>query len=58
MTGQVLDKASEQARLAPARKTRHVWSSNPAVVLWGTPGARHPARRHPGRSSSLGSTAT
>src|SRR5882672_5032939 len=29
-------KAADRARPAPVRKPRRVWSSNPAVVLWGT----------------------
>jgi succinate dehydrogenase cytochrome b subunit len=29
-------KATDRARTAPVRKPRRVWSSNPAVVLWGT----------------------
>src|SRR6478609_9472135 len=29
-------KAADQPRPAPVRKHRRVWSSNPAVVLWGT----------------------
>src|SRR5246500_2856267 len=29
-------KAADRPRPAPARKPRRVWSSNPAVVLWGT----------------------
>jgi len=37
MATQLLDgKAADQARPAPVRKPRRVWSSNPAVVLWGT----------------------
>ena len=29
-------KAAERTKPAPVRKPRRVWSSNPAVVLWGT----------------------
>jgi len=29
-------KAANRAKPAPVRKSRRVWSSNPAVVLWGT----------------------
>jgi succinate dehydrogenase / fumarate reductase cytochrome b subunit len=29
-------KAADRAKPAPVRKPRRVWSSNPAVVLWGT----------------------
>src|ERR1700730_1741631 len=29
-------KAADRARPAPVRKPRRVWSSNPAVALWGT----------------------
>jgi succinate dehydrogenase / fumarate reductase, cytochrome b subunit len=37
MATQLLDgKAADQARPAPVRKPRRTWSSNPAVVLWGT----------------------
>ena len=37
MATQLLDgKAADRPRPAPARKPRRVWSSNPAVVLWGT----------------------
>jgi succinate dehydrogenase / fumarate reductase, cytochrome b subunit len=37
MATQLLDgKAGNRARPAPVRKPRRVWSSNPAVVLWGT----------------------
>src|SRR5258708_12578637 len=37
MATQVLDgKAADRSRSAPVRKPRRVWSSNPAVVLWGT----------------------
>ena len=37
MATQLLDgKAAERPRPAPVRKPRRVWSSNPAVVLWGT----------------------
>jgi succinate dehydrogenase / fumarate reductase, cytochrome b subunit len=37
MATQLLDgKASDRSRSAPVRKLRRVWSSNPAVVLWGT----------------------
>src|SRR5882672_1660824 len=37
MATQLLDsKAGNRARPAPVRKLRRVWSSNPAVVLWGT----------------------
>jgi succinate dehydrogenase / fumarate reductase cytochrome b subunit len=37
MATQLLDgRAAERPRSAPARKLRRVWSSNPAVVLWGT----------------------
>ena len=37
MVTQLLDgKAADRARPAPVRKPRRVWSSNPAVVLWGT----------------------
>jgi hypothetical protein len=52
MTTQLLDgKATERPMPAPVRKPRRVWSSNPAVVLWGSPGpsARRirPDRRSP-----------
>ena len=37
MATQLLDgKAADRVRPAPVRKPRRVWSSNPAVVLWGT----------------------
>ena len=37
MATQLLDgKTADRPRPAPARKLRRVWSSNPAVVLWGT----------------------
>jgi succinate dehydrogenase / fumarate reductase, cytochrome b subunit len=37
MATQLLDsKAADRPRPAPVRKVRRVWSSNPAVVLWGT----------------------
>jgi succinate dehydrogenase / fumarate reductase cytochrome b subunit len=37
MTTQLLDgKAADRPSSAPIRKPRRVWSSNPAVVLWGT----------------------
>jgi succinate dehydrogenase / fumarate reductase cytochrome b subunit len=37
MATQLLDgKATDRPRPTPARKPRRVWSSNPAVVLWGT----------------------
>jgi succinate dehydrogenase / fumarate reductase cytochrome b subunit len=37
MATQLLDgRIADQPRPAPARKLRRVWSSNPAVVLWGT----------------------
>src|SRR5271163_1584435 len=37
MATQLLDgKAANPPRSAPVRKLRRVWSSNPAVVLWGT----------------------
>ena len=37
MATQLVDgKAGNRARPAPIRKPRRVWSSNPAVVLWGT----------------------
>src|SRR5690242_21306729 len=37
MATQVLDgKAVERPKSAPVRNVRRVWSSNPAVVLWGT----------------------
>src|SRR6266850_5944930 len=37
MATQLLDsKAENRARPAPVRALRRVWSSNPAVVLWGT----------------------
>src|SRR5258708_40037019 len=37
MATQLLDgKAADRARSAPVRKLRRVWSSNPAVALWGT----------------------
>src|SRR3954470_23465513 len=37
MATQLLDgEAGNRARPAPVRKTRRVWSSNPAVVLSGT----------------------
>ena len=37
MATQLLDgKAAARPRSAPVRKLRRVWSSNPAVVLWGT----------------------
>src|ERR1700745_2395710 len=37
MATQLLDgKAGNWAKPAPVRKPRRVWSSNPAVVLWGT----------------------
>ena len=37
MATQILEgKAGNRARPAPVRKPRRVWSSNPAVVLWGT----------------------
>src|SRR5262245_4632440 len=37
MATQLLDgKAAGRPRPAPVRKARRVWSSNPAVVLWGT----------------------
>src|SRR5258705_10122987 len=37
MATQLLDsKAENRAKPAPVRKPRRVWSSNPAVVLWGT----------------------
>jgi succinate dehydrogenase / fumarate reductase cytochrome b subunit len=32
----VSDKPADRRRLEPARKPRGVWSSNPAVALWGT----------------------
>src|SRR5208283_4788890 len=32
----VSDKPADRRRLGPARKPRGVWSSNPAVALWGT----------------------
>jgi succinate dehydrogenase / fumarate reductase, cytochrome b subunit len=37
MATQLLDgKAADRPKSAPVRKARRVWSSNPAVVLWGT----------------------
>jgi succinate dehydrogenase / fumarate reductase cytochrome b subunit len=37
MATQLLDgNATARPRPAPVRKLRRVWSSNPAVVLWGT----------------------
>src|SRR2546421_6047253 len=37
MATQLLDgKAANRPRSAPVREPRRVWSSNPAVVLWGT----------------------
>jgi hypothetical protein len=37
MATKLLDgKATDRTRPAPARKLRSVWSSNQAVVLWGT----------------------
>jgi succinate dehydrogenase / fumarate reductase cytochrome b subunit len=37
MATRLLDgKAAERPRSAPVRRARRVWSSNPAVVLWGT----------------------
>jgi succinate dehydrogenase / fumarate reductase, cytochrome b subunit len=37
MATQLLDgKAADRPSSAPVRKPRRVWSSNPAVVLWGT----------------------
>src|SRR5438309_8994871 len=37
MATQSLDrKGADRPRSAPARKPRGVWSSNPAVALWGT----------------------
>jgi succinate dehydrogenase / fumarate reductase cytochrome b subunit len=36
MATQLLDKAAERPTPPPVGKARHVWSSNPAVVLWGT----------------------
>ena len=37
MATQLLDgKAADRPRSAPVRKPRRAWSSNPAVVLWGT----------------------
>src|SRR5437870_2209827 len=37
MATQLLDgKAADRPRSAPVTKLRRVWSSNPAVVLWGT----------------------
>ena len=37
MAIQLLDgKAADRPRSAPVRKPRRTWSSNPAVVLWGT----------------------
>src|SRR5260221_14008140 len=37
MATHLLDgKAGNRLRPAPVRKPRRVWSSNPAVVLWGT----------------------
>src|ERR1700745_3779656 len=37
MATQVLDgKAADRPSPAPVRTLRRVWSSNPAVVLWGT----------------------
>src|SRR5271157_4800830 len=32
----VSDKPADRRRLGPARKPRGVWSSHPAVALWGT----------------------
>src|SRR5436190_23911342 len=37
MATQLLDgKATNRPSAAPVRKPRRTWSSNPAVVLWGT----------------------
>src|SRR5260370_30647276 len=37
MATRLLDgKAADRPRSAPVRKPRRVWSSNPAVALWGT----------------------
>src|SRR5262245_7285633 len=36
MAAELLDGKADQARHASVRKPRRVWSSNPAVVLWGT----------------------
>jgi succinate dehydrogenase / fumarate reductase, cytochrome b subunit len=37
MATQLLDdKPAGRPKSAPVRKPRRVWSSNPAVVLWGT----------------------
>ena len=37
MSTQALDgKVEGRPRPAPVREARRVWSSNPAVVLWGT----------------------
>jgi succinate dehydrogenase / fumarate reductase, cytochrome b subunit len=36
MATQLLDGAADRPSPAPLRKPRRVWSSNPAVVLWGT----------------------
>src|SRR6476659_2080068 len=36
MATQLLDGKADRGRPAPVRKPRRVWSSNPAVVLWGT----------------------
>jgi succinate dehydrogenase / fumarate reductase cytochrome b subunit len=36
MATQLLGKAADRPSPAPVRKSRRTWSSNPAVVLWGT----------------------